>query len=131
MADKKLTLQIGGKDIVLNYGSNWFFEHYKKDSGHDLVKDPGFSEVDITGTGLFGTVCSLIWAGHSAECSLNKKATDVARHEVVDHVMSGDINTVGEMLWKIIAAISGVSVEDLKAKTQEEEKKSQIQPGTI
>lgn len=122
MAEKKITVVINGKDVVCNYGVNWFYEHYKKDSGHDIIKDGGFNEVDIQSTQLFETVQSLLWAGILTEASLNKTEPPVTREDVVYHVMGGTAESVNQLMVDIVAAISGVDATEQKEDTGEEKK---------
>jgi len=122
-----MTLNIAGKDYVLNFGVNWFYEFYKQDSSHDLIKDPAFEIVDMQSTELFKTVQSLIWAGLKSESEMKGEACPIGREAVTHYVMSMDITAVTEVLWQIIACVSGTSVDKLKAEPIEE-KKSLTEP---
>jgi hypothetical protein len=112
--DKKLSLKIGEKEVVLNFGVNWFFEFYKNDSGHDLVKDPGLDLMDLKSTQLFSYLKSMIWAGYQSECAINKTPLELTKGDVEDFVMSGTENAAVELMWAITACGSGVTVDELK-----------------
>jgi len=122
---KKLTLTIEGKEVVLNFAPNWFFELYKQDSGHDLVKDPYLVDVDIDSIELFKYLQSMIWAAYEANCKVERKPLEIKREDVEYFVMGGVIET-SELAYMVTAAYYGVSVDELKKKAQpvEEEKKN-------
>jgi len=126
MTEKKMTLNIAGKDYVLNFGVNWFYEFYKQDSGHDLIKDPAFTVVDMQSTELFNVVQSLVFAGIKTEAAI-KGTEPLEKSEVTKYIMCIDVADVTDLLWKIIACISGVTVDELKA-VPVEEKKTEPEP---
>lgn len=123
MINRKLTVVINGKDVVCNYGVLWFYEHYKTDSGHDLVKDGGFKEVDLQSTQMFSVVQSLLWAGILTEASLNKVEPSVTRDDVCHYVMSGDVESISKLMFDIVAAISGVEATEQKEEVLPDDEK--------
>lgn len=125
-----MTLSIGGKDYALNFGVNWFYEFYKQDSGHDLIKDPSFTLKDTGSTEVFSVIQSLMWAGYKSECRVNKQPEELLREDIENHVMGCDTESVVNTLWELIACISGTSVESLKETAVDAEKKNQIAAGT-
>lgn len=124
--NKKLSLTIGEKEVTLNFGANWFFEFYKEDSGHDLVKDPNLQLLDLTSVQLFSYLQSMIWAGYQAECAVSKKELEISRDDVKAHVMDGTEAEASSLAWKIVACANGIAEEELReaARKAAEEKKS-------
>lgn len=126
MAEKKLVLQIEGKDTVLNYGVNWFFEHFKTDSGLDLIKDSAL--MDVESTEFFKYLQSFIWAGYLSGCSVKGEEPVMERKQVEAYVMGLDEQAAVDLFFKIAACRSGVSIEQFKSisaeKEVEEEKKN-------
>jgi hypothetical protein len=123
--EKKLTISIEGNEVVLNFGVNWFFEFYKNDSGHDLVKDPEMSLLDLGSIDLFKYLQSMVWAGYQANCKITKEPLKLTREQVQDLVMSGSEGDATDLAYSITAASYGITVEKLKELSEGGEKKNQ------
>jgi hypothetical protein len=124
--DKKLSLKIGEKEVSLNFGVNWFFEFYKNDSGHDLVKDPNLELLDLRSIEVFSYLKNMIWAGYQAECKMQKVPTELSREDVENYIMGGTEQQAADLVWVFMACSYGLTVEKLKelAMEKSEEKKS-------
>lgn len=120
-----MTLSIGGKDYALNFGVNAFYEFYKEDSGHDLLKDPTFRLKDTGSTEMFSIVQSLIWASHQSEMYILEKPVELSKEQIVRFIKTTDMVTVTDLLWQLLACLSGVTVDELKAMEVDAEKKNQ------
>lgn len=124
---KKLNLTIQGKEVVLNFGANWFFEYYEKDSGHDLVKDPTLDLLDLGSTKLLKYLQSMVWAGYCTECSVNQQVRELKREDIEFFIMNGSEADATKLTFEIYAAYRGMSVDELKSlidETKGEEKKN-------
>jgi len=116
MIEKKLTLEIKGKPYELNFGINYFFEFYKNDSGHDLIKDPAFENIDLQSTQVFNLVQSLIWAGIKAEAALHdREVSEETREKIRKYVMGLDVLQTVELMNKITECIAGGKIEEKKS----------------
>lgn len=118
-----MTLIIGEKEVTLNFGVNQFYEDYKSDSGHDIVKDPELSLLDLGSVELFKFIQSVIWAGYQSDCFIKKVPTALTREDIRYYVMSMADTDATEVLYKLLAALSGRSVDELK-KIEPDEKKN-------
>lgn len=123
---QKLILTIEGKEVCLNFAPNWFFELYKQDSGHDLVKDPYMVDIDIDSVELFNYLQSMVWAAYQANCKVERIPVDLKREDVEYFVMSG-VTPIHDLAYSVTAAYYGVTVDELKQKASEgkDEKKNQ------
>lgn len=116
--ERKIKLSISGKDVVLNFGINWMYEHFFNDTGIDIIKDSDKLDEMSTGIGFYKILIAYIWAGHLAECSLNNTDPVITRDEVTRYIMSGDENHVREIAELIIMARSGGSEQEKKMNGQ-------------
>lgn len=117
--NKKTSIEIDGKDVVLNYGANYFYEFFKEDSGQDLIEKPEIDVQSLQSTKLFSFTQSLVWSGYQCECAVNRVDPDFNRQDIKHLVMSKNDTEVVALLYKLIACMSGMSVEEIKnAETQ-------------
>jgi len=86
MSNKKTTVNIGGKDIVLNFGVNRFYKVFKECTGKDILNfGEGFDAdkmVDVT--------CGIVYAAYVAECKLNKQEPEFTQEQVFDFILDMD-----------------------------------------
>lgn len=83
MADKKMTLQLGGQNLVLNYGVNYFYKYFKEGTGMDLLT---FSKTEIDSVSLIEFVAGLIYAGHMAESKISNTNHTLTKQQVDEYV---------------------------------------------
>lgn len=127
--DKKLSLKIGEKEVSLNFGVNVFFEFYKEESNHDLVKDPGLKLLDLDSTDIFSYLQNMIWSGYRASCYISKTEPELSKEDVRYFVMSSTEDQASSLLWEIHACTAGKTVEELKELAiTASEKKNQLEP---
>lgn len=88
--EKKITISLGGKSLVLNFGIGRFYHLFKESTGFDiLTASEGFDA-----SKLFEVTQGLVYAGYYAECKLNKVQPEFTKDEIFDLVMDSDTGTV-------------------------------------
>lgn len=114
--NKQLTISIGGDDITLNLGVNYFYKYFKEATGIDLIKE---GIVDIQSVKIFDYTIGFIYAGYAAECKMNALPIVHKPETVEDWVMRMNDTEATEILLKCSAAMSGKTVDEIKnAETQ-------------
>lgn len=113
--DKKMSLEINEKNITLNFGVNAFYEYYKEDSGHDLVKDPKMVLLDTASIELFNIIQSMIWGAYRAELYVTKAIKgEISREDVKYFVMTGDDTLASDLAHKLWSCRLSMSVDEFK-----------------
>lgn len=124
---KKLNIEISGKEFTLNFGANWFIEHFRNESGIDLIKDAAMITVDVQSVDFFKVLQSFIYAGYLTECSIKRTDPELKKDDFIAHVMGLDEQGAIELFFQALSAMAGITVEQFKSLTAEtEEKKSLI-----
>lgn len=113
-------LTIEGKEVSLDFGANWFYEHYKEDSGIDLMKDN--LKVDVNSMEILSVNQSLIWAAYQTNCSIKEVQPEVTRAQVKKFVMSMDLVKAYELFVKLLTAKCGGKLPE----GEPEEKKTDL-----
>lgn len=99
---KKMTVSLGGKDLVLNFGVNRFYHLFKEGTGHDILNlGEGF---DIDKLVLFAQ--GFIYAAYYSECKLNKVAPEFTKDEIFEFVMDADSSLPGDIFRKYNESVS-------------------------
>lgn len=114
MIRKNMILPIKGKNVVLNFDANFFYEFYKEDSGHDLIANPVFDPETLGSTEIFKLVQSIIWAGYQSECAVKEQATELTKDNIRHFVMSKNETSAMDVLYELISCLSGKTVEEIK-----------------
>lgn len=88
-----MTISIGGKDIVLNFGVIRFYNLFKEATGKDLLTfREGF---DVSA--LSEVTQGLIYAGYYSECKLNKSQPEFTKDEIFEMVLDSDTDFVSKI----------------------------------
>lgn len=111
MADKKFTLAIGGKELVLNIGANYFYEFFEQATGIDLFKE---GMVDVGSIKFIKYVKGIIYAGHHAECGVNKLTPEFTKEEIDHLVMCMNEDEITDIFIQYSSVRSGKTIEELK-----------------
>jgi hypothetical protein len=114
MADKKITLNIGGQEVVCNFGVNYFYKHFKEISGIDMLVD-GLKGIETTK--MFDIIPALYFAGYKAECSINKKDSTVPYEDFQFHVMSTDEAAAAKMITDYLNLLTTVDEKKTELQT--------------
>lgn len=118
-----MTLTIEGKEINLDFATNYFYQFYKEDSGHDLVSDPYMVLMDLGSIELFKHIQSLIWAGYRSFLALTKAAKgEVSRDDVSFFVMSGNDETALALAYQLWSCRRGMTVDEFKEDIEKRKK---------
>lgn len=124
--DKKMKLDVGGKSIGLNFGANWFIEHFKRTTGHDLIKESLVEVVDFGSVQFFEYIRNMIWAAYLAECSVRRLEPELQMSDVEAFVMDTDEQGAIDIFYSVTACRLGMGVDEFKAMSNgTEEKKNQ------
>ena len=91
-----MTVSLGGKDLVLNFGVNRFYHLFKEGTGHDILTfGEGF---DISKLVLFAQ--GFVYASYYSECKLNKTQPEYTKDEIFEMVMDADNSLPNEIFVK-------------------------------
>lgn len=83
---KTMTVSLGGKDLLLNFGVNRFYHLFKEGTGQDILSlGEGF---DISKLVMFAQ--GFIYAAYYSECKLNKITPVFSKDEIFELVMDAD-----------------------------------------
>ncbi len=91
-----MTVSLGGKELVLNYGVNRFYHLFKEGTGQDIMTlGEGF---DISKLVMFAQ--GFVYAAYYSECKLNKTNPELTRDEIFELVMDADVSLPNEIFTK-------------------------------
>ncbi len=91
-----MTVSLGGKELVLNYGVNRFYHLFKEGTGQDILTlGEGF---DISKLVMFAQ--GFIYAAYYSECKLNKSNPEFSKDEIFELVMDADSSLPNEIFSK-------------------------------
>ena len=93
---KKITVSLGSKDIVLNFGIARFYNLFKEATGKDLM---AFS-VDFDTTKLIEVTQGIVYAGHYAESKLNKTEPVFSKDEIFELILDSDTAFINMVFTK-------------------------------
>ena len=87
---KKMSVNIGGKDLTLNFGVGRFYNIFKDATGFDLLDQT----VDFSTTKMNVVVQGLVYAGYIAECKVNKKEPELTKDWIYDTLLDEDTSKI-------------------------------------
>lgn len=83
---KKITIDLNGQSLVLNFGTGRFYQEYKSATGEDLLAlDEGFDA-----SKLVSVVQGLVWAGHVSECKKESQKVQFTKEQAFDIVADSE-----------------------------------------
>jgi hypothetical protein len=85
MAKTNNTITIEGKECVMNFTCNYFLRYFQEATGVDLIAG---DELSVASVKIYDYLSGFIYAGHKAECSLNKKPCEITKEDAEHYVMS-------------------------------------------
>lgn len=126
--DKKMTLRIGDKEVILNLGVNYFYKYFKEVTDIDLFANP---YLDVMSIKLIEYTKGYIMAGHKAHCSVSWSSEVITLEELDHFLMSQDDAYISDRFMEISAMRAGMTLEafkeEIKKKMEEETSaKSQV-----
>lgn len=84
--NKTMTVSLGGKDLILNFGVNRFYHLFKEGTGQDiLIFGEGFDADKLV---LFAQ--GFIYSGYYSDCKLKKVQPEFSKDEIFELVMDAD-----------------------------------------
>lgn len=121
---KRITVTIADKEIVIDFGVNYFHKHFKDLSGIDMLSEGVSGFLTLEG---FSIAAKMIVAGNMAVKSLESKypepaaAPDATVGEVEHYFYSQDQETAYKIIADLIAAFAPKKEDEEpgEAKTQE------------
>jgi hypothetical protein len=116
--NKVKTLSLNGKDVVVNFGINYFYRYFLEATGVDLIAN---GLVDIGTVKVFDYLAAFIYAGHKAECSFNRQKCELPFEDCQHEVLSMSEVEATKLLTECFTLLSG--------KTEDEEKNVKAQAG--
>lgn len=90
MGNKKMTVSLGGKELVLNFGTGRFYNEFKEAAGYDLTTlGDGFDAAKLV-----FVVQNIVYAGYVAEKKKNKEQVELTKELVYDLVIDEDTTEI-------------------------------------
>lgn len=103
---KKITIELSGKELVLNFGIGRFYEEFKSCTGEDLITlAQGFDS-----SKLISIVKGLVWAGYFSECKKERKQLLFTKEEVFELVSDCETDWIAQTFKKYTDTIQSNGV---------------------
>src|SRR5688572_20071703 len=93
---KKITVELSGKEIVLNFGVGRFYNLFKEATGKDLLT---FSD-NFDTVKLVEVTQGIVYAGYYAECKLNKEQPSFTKEEIFEAILDSDTSFINDVFVK-------------------------------
>lgn len=93
---KRITVELSGKEIVLNFGVGRFYNLFKEATGKDLLT---FSS-DFDTTKLVEVTQGIVYAGYYAECRLTKTSPAFTKDEIFEAILDSDTSFINDVFVK-------------------------------
>lgn len=101
MSDKKVTIEINGKEAVCDFGVNWYYKFYYEATGKDLLVT-GLQS--LASSEMFDMLPALFFAAYKAECKMTKKDPELELKDFEELLLSSDEAFAGKMLNDFLTA---------------------------
>ena len=111
---KKISVELNGKEIVLNFGIGRFYNLFKEATGKDLLT---FSS-DFDTTKLVEVTQGIVYAGYYAECKLNKASPLFTKDEIFESILDADVSFINEVFTKYSDSVRSNGVAPGEAASQ-------------
>lgn len=111
---KKISVEINGKEITLNFGVGRFYNLFKEATGKDLLT---FSS-DFDTTKLVEVTQGIVFAGYYAECKLNKSTPEFSKDEIFEAILDSDTSFINDVFTKYSDSIRSNGVAPGEAVSQ-------------
>jgi aldehyde:ferredoxin oxidoreductase len=115
MADKKITLSIGGQEVVCNFGVNYYYLFFNEITGIDMLVE-GLKGIGTTQ--MFKIIPAIYCAGYMAECRLKKEDPKFTKDDFEHHVLSMDEAGAEKMAIDYSKAINPPKPGEATAQTE-------------
>lgn len=90
---KRITVELSGKEIVLNFGVGRFYNLFKEATGKDLLT---FSD-DFDTTKLVEVTQGIVYAGYYAECKKEKITPLFTKEEIFEAILDSDTSFINDV----------------------------------
>lgn len=105
---KKMIVNLGDKELTLNFGVGRFYNLFKETTGFDLLdQSADFSTIKMN-----EVVQGLVYAGYVAECKLHRKEPELTKDWIYDEVLNED---TAKIYADYAAIVNPKAAEELEA----------------
>lgn len=119
--NKVKTLQVRDKNVVVNFGVNYFYKYFLEATGVDLIAD---GLVNLGSVKIFDYLAAFIYSGYRAECSLKgEKKIEIKFEDFQHEVLSMSEQGASDLLTECFSLLAG--------KAEDDEKNVQAQAGEV
>lgn len=114
--ERKITIQAGGQQYPLNLGINRFYKYFMEATGIDLLAQ---GLVSVESVRVFDYVAGFLYAGHRAECVLNKQPCNLTFDQAREIVLDMTEKEASDILVQVTVCYMG-GKEEKNAEPQAE-----------
>lgn len=119
--EKKLNVNVCGREITLDLGVNMFYEIFEQQTGIDLFA--GYL-IDIGTIKILRYVKGFLIAGYRTACFKAGRQPELTDQQIIDYVMGIDPDEATDIFMRCTASRAGCTVDELKKKVSDAVKES-------